>query len=39
MKIKALVVEHKDAPFVLQEIDIEEPGRRGSSCCVHVCRF
>ena len=27
MKIKALVVEHKDAPFVLQEIDLEEPGR------------
>ena len=27
MKIKALVVDHKDAPFVLQEIDLEEPGR------------
>ncbi len=27
MKIRALVVEKKDAPFEVQEIDLEEPGR------------
>ncbi|HTO03820.1 MAG TPA: NAD(P)-dependent alcohol dehydrogenase [Opitutus sp.] len=27
MKIQALVLEAKDAPFKLQEIDLEEPGR------------
>jgi len=27
MKIQALVVEKKDAPFVMQEIELEEPGR------------
>ena len=27
MKIRALVVEEKDAPFDEQEIDLEEPGR------------
>src|SRR5690606_22673163 len=27
MKIRALVVEQKDAPFVLHELDLEEPGR------------
>src|SRR5690606_23088901 len=27
MRIQALVVERKDAPFALQELDLEEPGR------------
>jgi len=27
MKISALVVEQKDGPFVLQQLDLEEPGR------------
>lgn len=27
MKIRALVVERKDAPFELQELELEEPGR------------
>ena len=27
MKIRALVVEEKDAPFVEQEIELSEPGR------------
>jgi Zn-dependent alcohol dehydrogenase len=27
MKIRALVVEAKDAPFKLQEIELAEPGR------------
>jgi len=27
MKIRALVVEKKDAPFEMRELDLEEPGR------------
>jgi len=34
MKIRALVVEEKDAPFEAQEIELEEPGR--GEVLVHI---
>ena len=37
MKIRALVVEQKDAPFVLQELDLDEPGRGEAMVRIVAC--
>lgn len=37
MKIKALVVERKDAPFVLHELDLGEPGRGEALVRITAC--
>lgn len=37
MKIKALVVEQKDGPFILQELDLEEPGRGEALVRIVAC--
>src|SRR5690606_17851056 len=37
MKIRALVVEQKDAPFVLHELDLEEPGRGEALVRIVAC--
>ena len=37
MKIKALVVEQKDGPFVLQEIDLAPPGRGEALVRITAC--
>lgn len=37
VKIKALVVEQKDAPFVLHEVDLEEPGRGEALIRIVAC--
>lgn len=37
MKIKALVVEQKNAPFVLQELELEEPGRGEALIRIVAC--
>lgn len=37
MKIKALVVERKDAPFVLEELELEAPGRGEALVRIVAC--